>query len=164
VALAAVAIAVTGALGARQQLTLAPGQSAAAGPFTLTFTQTFERQEPHRMVRGARIELRRADRLVAVLEPRFNQYPRQVQAVGTPAVWTGLAQDVYVSLVALEPGRLSLQVIRHPLMWLLWAGGLVTVAGGVWALAGDRVRRRRAGRDDAVRTELPAVPAEPTRA
>jgi cytochrome c-type biogenesis protein CcmF len=161
VALVAVAIAVSGALGARQQVTLATGQSATAGPFTLTFTGAFQREEPHRLVGGARIELRRGGRLVAVLEPRLNQYPRQVQSVGTPAVWTGLGQDVYVSLTALEPGRVQLQVLRHPLMWLLWAGGLMTVAGGGWALVGGRVRRRR---DDTVRTELPAVPAEPTRA
>jgi len=163
VALVAVAIAVTGAFGARQQVTLAAGQSASSGPFTLTFTGAFQLDEPHRLVSGATIELRRGGRLVAVLEPRLNQYPRQVQAVGTPAVWTGLAQDVYVSLTALESGRVQLQVLRHPLMWLLWAGGLVTVAGGLWALAGGRVRRRRAGRDETVRTELPVVP-EPTRA
>jgi cytochrome c-type biogenesis protein CcmF len=164
VALVAVAIAVTGALGTRQQVTLTPGQSAATGPFTLTFTQAFQRQEPHRLVRGARLELRRGGRLVAVLEPRLHQYPRQVQAVGTPAVRTGLTQDVYVSLTGLEPERVSLQVMRHPLMWLLWLGGLVTVAGGLWALAGSRLRRTRSGRDDTVRTELPQTPAEPTRA
>jgi len=163
VAMVAVAIAVTGALGTRQQVTLAPDQSAATGPYTLTFTNAFERQEPHRLVRGARLQLREGDRLVAVLEPRLNQYPRQVQAVGTPAVRTGLTQDVYVSLTALESGRVSLQVLRHPYMWLLWLGGLVTIAGGLLALAGSRLRRRRS-RPDTVRTELPQIPAEPARA
>jgi cytochrome c-type biogenesis protein CcmF len=163
VAMVAVAIAVTGALSTRQQITLAPGQSAAAGPFTLTFVNAFQRQEPSRLVRGASIQLRRGGRLVAVLEPRLNQYPRQVQAVGTPAVRTGLTQDVYLSLTALEPGRVSLQVIRHPFMWLLWAGGLVTVTGGLWGLAGSRLRRRRLHQDHTVRTELPVAP-EPSRA
>jgi len=164
VAMVAVAIAVTGALGTRQQATLTTGRSAKAGPFTLTFTGTFERAEPQRLVRGARLELRRGARLVAVLEPRLNQYPRQVQAIGTPAVRAGLTQDVYVSLTALEPGRVSLQVIRYPLVWLLWFGGLLTAAGGAWALAGGRARRRRARPDGTERTELPPVPAEPTRA
>jgi cytochrome c-type biogenesis protein CcmF len=163
VALVAVAVAVTGALGTRQQVTLAPGQSAAAGPYTLTFTNAFERQEPQRLVRGARLQLRRGGRLVAVLEPRLNQYPRQVQAVGTPAVRTGLTQDVYVSLTGLEPDQVSLQVIRHPLMWLLWLGGLLTVAGGLWALAGGWLRRRRSP-PDTVRSGLPQAPAEPARA
>ena len=162
VAMVAVAIAVTGAFGTRQEVTLTPGQSTVAGSFTLTLASTFEREEPQRLVRGARIDLRRGGRLVAVLEPRLNQYPRQVQAVGTPAVRTGLTEDVYLSLTALEPGSVSLQVIRHPLMWLLWAGGLVTVAGGLWALVGGR-RRRRRRREGTVRTELPQVPAEPSR-
>jgi cytochrome c-type biogenesis protein CcmF len=159
VALVAVAIALTGALGSRQQMTLAPGRSAATGPYMLTFTGAFERQEPHRGVRGAHLQLRRDGRLVAVLEPRLNQYPRQVQAVGTPAVRRGLTEDVYVSLIALEPERISLQVIRHPYMGLLWLGGMVMIAGGLWALAGSRLRRRRSPSED-VRSELPQVLAE----
>jgi len=141
VALCATAIALTGAFNVKQPFTMTPGQQVAAGPFTLALAGTFERSEPHRTVRGARLELRRGGRLVELLEPRLNAYPRQVQAVGTPAVHTGLDQDLYVSLTELDPERVSVQVTRFPLMWLLWTGGLLAVAGGAWALAGRAVRR-----------------------
>jgi cytochrome c-type biogenesis protein CcmF len=157
VALCATAIALTGAFGVKQPFTMSPGQQVAAGPFTLTLVGTFERQEPHRAVRGARIELRRGGRLVERLEPRLNAYPRQVQAVGAPAVHEGLDQDVYVSLSELGAGRVSVQVSRFPLMWLLWAGGLLTAAGGAWALTG-RAIRRRAARERSPIGNLPPVP------
>jgi hypothetical protein len=36
-------------------------------------------------------------------------------------------------------------------MWLLWAGGLVVVAGGFWALTGRRPRARTTPPEPALR-------------
>ena len=41
-------------------------------------------------------------------------------------------------------GTLILEVFVFPLMWLLWFGGLLTAAGGLYAL---RARRRPASSD-----------------
>jgi len=147
VVLVAVAIALTGNLGTRATVTLTAGQPAAFGPYQVALQGLFERQEPSRQVTGARIQLRQGGRVVRVLAPRLSQYPSQIQAIGTPAVWTGLTQDVYASLTRLDAGTVSLNLYRYPLMWLLWLGGLVAAAGGVVALG---VRRRPA------RTVLPA--------
>lgn len=86
-----------------------------------------------------------------MLAPRLSLYPNQVQAIGTPAVRTGPTEDVYLSLTSLEDGRIAVNLYRYPFMWLLWLGGFVTAAGGVWALlAGRRARR------PAETTSLPA--------
>jgi cytochrome c-type biogenesis protein CcmF len=133
VALVAVAIAFSGSFGARQEITLAVGDSAPFEGYTLTYLSPFLRQESNRTVIGATIEVSRGDREVATLEPRLNQYPNQVQAIPTPSVHTGLGEDVYLSLVRLEQGSatVSLDAFRFPLMWLLWFGGLLVFVGGM---------------------------------
>ena len=157
VVLVAVAIAVTGNLATRTTVTLTRGQPATFGPYQVALQGLFARQEPSRQVTGARIELRRGSRVVRVLEPRLSQYPTQVQAIGTPAVWTGPTQDVYASLTQLDAasGTVSLNLYRYPFMWLLWLGGVIAAAGGAVALG----RRQR----PTIRTVLPAAQDEDER-
>jgi cytochrome c biogenesis factor len=61
-------------------------------------------------------------------------------------VHTGLREDVYLSLVRIEEGtaRVTIDVFRFPLMWLLWLGGLVVVAGGGLSFFGRRRLRSEA--------------------
>jgi len=124
VALVAVAVAFSGSFGVRQEITLTVGQSAFFEGYTLTYLSPFLREEPNRTVVGATIELSRGGRVLGTLEPRLNQYPNQVQAIPTPSVRTGLREDVYLSLVRIEPGSATVTVdaFRFPLMWLLWLG------------------------------------------
>jgi cytochrome c-type biogenesis protein CcmF len=145
VALVAVAIAFSGSFGARQEITLAVGDSAPFEGYTLTYRSPFLRQEPNRTVIGASIELRRGDALLGTLEPRLNQYPNQVQAIPTPSVRTGIREDVYLSLVRIQQdsATVSVDAFRFPLMWLLWTGGLIVFLGGLTAYAGGRRPARR---------------------
>jgi cytochrome c-type biogenesis protein CcmF len=71
--------------------------------------------------------------------------------VATPDVRTGLFEDVYVTLAGGGAAEVLISVAVFPLMWLLWAGGLVVVAGGVWALTGRRPRARTAPPEPALR-------------
>ena len=138
--LVAVAIAFSGSFGVRQEITLETGESANFEGYTLTYLAPFVREEPNRTVVGATIELRREDRVLGTLEPRLNQYPNQVQAIPTPSVRTGVREDVYLSLVRIEPGSATVTVdaFRFPLMWLLWLGGLIVFAGGLRSYFGRR--------------------------
>ena len=140
VALVAVAVAFSGSFGVRQEITLTVGQSAFFEGYTLTYLSPFLREEPNRTVVGATIELSRGGRVLGTLEPRLNQYPNQVQAIPTPSVRTGLREDVYLSLVRIEPGSATVTVdaFRFPLMWLLWLGGLIVFAGGLRSYFGRR--------------------------
>ena len=67
--------------------------------------------------------------------------PNSTQAVATPDVRTGLVEDVYVSLAGGGAEEIVLDVFVFPMMWLLWGGGMVVVAGGVWSVAARKPER-----------------------
>jgi cytochrome c-type biogenesis protein CcmF len=144
VALLAIGIAFSGSFDTRTEITLLPGESAPFDGYTLTYLEPFVRSGANRVEFGATIELSRGDERLATLRPRLNDYDNQVQAIPTPAVRTGLREDVYLSLVRIdgETSSVTLDAYRFPLMWLLWLGGLLIFSGGVWSFAG-RTRRRR---------------------
>ena len=143
VALVAVAIAFSGSFDSRAEITLSPGASAEFDGYTITYVEPFAYEEAHRTVIGAEFTLSRGGDHIATLSPRLNQYENQVQAIPTPAVHTGLREDVYLSLVRIEPGStdVTIDALRFPLMWMLWLGGLIVVSGGLWSFAGRRRTR-----------------------
>jgi cytochrome c-type biogenesis protein CcmF len=144
VALVAVAIAFSGSFDSRDTVTLDLGGSADFDGYTLTYEAPFLREQGHRTVIGATIALSRGGSDLGDLRPALTQYPNQVQAIPTPAVHTGLREDVYLSLVRIEEGsaRVTIDAYRFPLMWLLWLGGLVIVGGGALSFVGRRAQRR----------------------
>jgi cytochrome c-type biogenesis protein CcmF len=134
VALLAMGIAISANLGVDTQLTLEPGQTASFAGHEITYLEDFSRQEPNRDVFGARVEVARDGRVLAVLEPRLNEYARSSQPVATPAVDTSLRGDFYLSLTGIGGGRISLDVFWFPFIWLIWLGGLVAAAAGLFSL------------------------------
>ena len=154
VALLAVGITVSAGFGARQTISLAPGESASFEGYTVAYVGPFARADGHRDVFGATIELRRDGSTVAVMEPRLNQYPNQVQPVPAPAVRVAWNEDVYASLVRLDGGNITLDLYRYPLQWMLWVGGLMAAAGAALPL----VLRKR-GRDAPAETVMERVGA-----
>jgi cytochrome c-type biogenesis protein CcmF len=142
-ALAAIGIAFSGSFAVRETIALDPGESAPFDGYTLTYEGPILRDEPNRSVIGASFTLSRGDSILGTLEPRLNQYPNQVQAIPTPSVRTGLREDVYLSLVRIESdsARVTIDAFRFPLMWLLWSGALLVVAGGGWSFVGRKRRR-----------------------
>ena len=143
VALLAVGIAFSGSYDTRTELTLSPGESAGFDGYTLTYVEPFIRSGANRVEFGATFELSRGDDHLGLLRPRLNDYDNQVQAIPTPAVRTGLREDVYLSLVRIDGGTSAVTVdaYRFPLVWMVWVGGLLLFLGGVWSFAGRRRRR-----------------------
>ena len=137
------AIAFSGSFDSRAELTLGRGESAGFDGYTITYVEPFAYEEAHRTVIGAEFIVSRGGDHIATLSPRLNQYDNQVQAIPTPAVHTGLREDVYLSLVRIEPEStdVTIDALRFPLMWMLWLGGMVIVAGGAWSFAGRRRTR-----------------------
>ncbi len=141
VALVAIAIAVSGTFSVRHTFQMEPGDTVDFDGYTVTYSAPFARNDPHRFVLGAELELSRGARRLAELRPSLNDYPNATQAIPSPAVRTGLTEDLYFSLVRLEAGAITLDVFRNPLMWLLWVGAILTAVGGFWPLLVRRPQR-----------------------
>jgi cytochrome c biogenesis factor len=72
-------------------------------------------------------------RVLEVLEPSVNRYPNLTQAIGTPAVRTGWSEDLYLSLRSIDQESIVLEAQVFPMMYLLWFGGMLAAAGGLYA-------------------------------
>ncbi len=141
-ALAAVAIATTSVLSTSEEVRIDVGQAAVVDGYCFVYEGLFTNPEPHRTVTGVDIRLYREDcsSEIGLMQPSVNRYPNATQPVGTPAVRTGLIDDVYLTITSGDANRVGLEILIFPFMWLLWVGGLLMVAGGFWAF----VMRRRA--------------------
>lgn len=143
VALMAVGIAASSGLATRDQVRLNVGESVVVDGYCIVYETATMRVEPNRRVDGARFSLRDADcgGELALMEPVFNQYARP-PAVATPAVRTGLTEDVFIALAAPPGDQVVIDVFVFPLMWVLWLGGLITVFGGLWGVSVKKTKRR----------------------
>jgi cytochrome c-type biogenesis protein CcmF len=155
VALAAVAIATTSGLAVRENVTIEVGEQVPVAGYCLGYEGAFSRQEPNRTVDGVDIRLYREDCTseIGLLQPSVNRFPNSTQPIGTPSVRWGLVEDVYLTITSGDARSIGLDVFVFPLQWLLWLGGAVTVAGGLWAFA----MRRGPRSEQAPAAEIPAL-------
>jgi cytochrome c-type biogenesis protein CcmF len=139
-AVVVVAIAVSSTMGASKELQLREGDTATVGAYTLTFVKAEQVREPHRESLVARIAVSREGRDLGVLTPRMNQYESQREPVGTPAVRTSLFEDLYLSVMNLDPehGTLGLLAKVNPMVPWIWGAAILMALGGLAALIPGR--------------------------
>ncbi len=142
VAILAVGIAMSANLVVRDAVTMQPGDRIEFSGFELEYSKPFVRQEPNRTAIGAEIDVYRDGGRVTTLEPRLNQYESFQQAIQTPAVYSTLRGDLYLSLTRIDDEGLAMDMWDYPLQWMIWAGGLLTAAGAGLSLLAVRVRAR----------------------
>ena len=144
VAMMAISLATTAGMAVRETVTLAPGESATVGGYCVTYVEPFSRSEPNREVVGVRVAVLNEDcsEVLSVLEPRLHTYTGIAQPIGTPDVWTGLRDDVYIGIAGGSADTVDLNVFVFPLQWMLWIGGVVVAAGGTLALLRKPLARR----------------------
>jgi len=151
VAVVAVAIAVSGGLATRDAVTLDLGESTRFAGYTITFDKTDEHRRSDRLITDAHLVFRNDGDAAWTATPRLTAFDNQPQAVGAPSVWVRPGSDIYVALSTLTPQSVSVNLYRYPLLSLLWVGGGIVVAGGLWALSGRRRPVDIAGRPPARR-------------
>jgi cytochrome c-type biogenesis protein CcmF len=133
VALVALGICISANLSVEAEVTLATGETASVAGYDITYLGQFTRQEPHRFVVGAEVEVSRDGRVVSREEPRLNQYGTSTQSVATPAVDESLTGDMYLSLKSIDADSVRLGVWWFPYIWLIWVGGLMTGLAVLWS-------------------------------
>jgi len=144
----AVAHAIATAYSTEHRTTFSEGAPTAVGDYTLTYQGSEWVEEPHRRSMVAHFDIQRGDRELGAATPRLNHYPTMGQPIGTPAVLSGLGEDLYLNLVNVEEssGTASLEVLVRPLVWWLWfGGGLIALGISVSLIPG----RKRAAADSA---------------
>jgi cytochrome c-type biogenesis protein CcmF len=131
----------------KQDLQLTPGRSAMVGGHTLTLVGLEERRAANFTALEAEVTLQDAAGRRQTLRPQHRDYNKHEQDNTEVALRSNWRQDVYVTLAGwdLRDGRrlATLQVLISPLVWWIWAGGVVLTAGALLCLI-PRAGARRA--------------------
>ena len=137
-----VAIAVSSTMQVNEEFQLDRNESATIGEYTLTFLGARDLQEPHRESIVAEIAVAKNDRRIATLHPRMNYYERQREPIGTPSVRTSIEEDLYLSIMNVDPMRqtLGLRAMINPMVgWIWFATGLLAFGALVTLVQPRRV-------------------------
>ncbi len=136
VALILIAVAVSSTGKVTTEATLRQGQSAALGPYTLTYQGARTVSDPHRESTIAMVEVSRDGRSLGLLEPRMNHYFSMREPVGTPAVHSTLQQDLYLSVMSLDAGGevLGLRAFINPMVIWIWIGTAILSLGALLSM------------------------------
>ncbi len=146
VAMLAVAVAFSSAYRQETEITMKVGETAQWNGYSVGFVGSERVQESHRLSSRASLAVFEGSDDLGELVPALNSYPRMAQSMGTPAVLTRPLEDLYISLVRVGPGQVSLRVFLQPGLLWIWIGGLLMVLGSLVA-ALPAMRRRRKGQE-----------------
>ena len=142
VVLIAIGISFAANVGAHAQAQMVPGDSMNFEGYTITYESPFQRTPPGSTIVGARLTVTRGGQFVGTVEPSWNFFGEQ-SGVGTPDVLHSPGGDLYLTLEGLpgSSGEVGVLFDTSPMIWILWFGGLVTMAGGLLAMRTRRQER-----------------------
>lgn len=158
VVLVAVAFAFSSAYSVKREARLAPGESTTIRGYKVTFLGIETATGPRKATVSARLRVERGGRVLGAYGPALSTFPGSPQAIGTPSVRTGLAEDLYLTLISSPrspDGEVVVGMRANPLVVWLWIGGAVMAAGTVVA-AWAPLRRRRRPTEDSTSPPVPA--------
>lgn len=143
-AIVIVAIAVSSTMGESRETQLRIGEQTEVGAYTLTFLAIDQVSEPHREAVVARVGVSKGGRDLGVLSPRMNQYERQREPIGTPAVRSSLFEDLYLSVMNIDPasGSLGLHAMVNPMVGWIWGATALMALGSLLTLVPSRAESR----------------------
>jgi cytochrome c-type biogenesis protein CcmF len=145
IVLVALAVATSQSKTVEVERTLSAGDRMEVAGYVITFGGLRPVSEPQRDLLVADLAVS-GNGAATELRPALVFFPNATQAVGSPGISAGLADDVYTILVAYDTRAQSWATIRVlviPLVSWLWLGGAVVGVGAVIA-ALPPPRRREA--------------------
>jgi cytochrome c-type biogenesis protein CcmF len=142
-----------------------PGQSFTIGSYTLRFLGLSQIETPHLESATARVEVLRPDgREITVMEPAKLFFKRPQQPATKVAIRSTPIADLYVVLAGIDDTgtTATFEVFLTPLVFWLWAGGLLMVLGTVIVMWPNvRERAAIAAALSATRDRAPAADPAP---
>jgi cytochrome c-type biogenesis protein CcmF len=139
-----IAIALSSGYQQTHDRSLRVGETEEIGDFAVTFTGARMDKEAHRDSLVGQFDITRAGVPIVELDPRLNFYKRMREPVGTPAVYSTPAGDLYLSLQKVEQdgSQASIRALYTPAVMWVWVGPIVIALGT--GLAGWPARRSSA--------------------
>src|SRR5580658_2832250 len=135
------------------------GQSFSIGAYEITYLGLKGVETAHLEDLSARLDVRSRGREIATMEPARLFYKRPQQPATRVAIRSTPLADLYVVLAGVDDqsGLATFEVFLTPLVFWLWAGGLMMAIGTV-VVMWPNVRERAAlavalGRDEALAAE-----------
>jgi cytochrome c-type biogenesis protein CcmF len=109
------------------------GESFYVGPYELVYLGLTTGETAHLETARARVEVMREGKAVALMEPAKLFYKRPQQPATHVAIRSTTASDLYLVLAGIDDntGSVTFQAFLTPLVFWLWAGGLVMALGTV---------------------------------
>jgi len=135
----AVGLAGATAFGQRGTVVLVRGETSSFAGHTVEFVGTRLVRSPSHISQEALIRVDGG----AVFTPAISQFGTGTQAVGTPAIDSSVASDVYLTINSIPDngGAWTFGVVVQPLVMWLWIGGALVVVGSVLSAIPGRRRR-----------------------
>jgi cytochrome c-type biogenesis protein CcmF len=140
-----------------------PGGSFDVGPYELVFLGLKHDETPHLESARAEVEVLHNGNPVAIMRPGKLFYKRPQQPATSVAIRSTPVSDLYLVLASIDDnsGLVTFQVFLTPLVFWLWAGGLIMAAGTVvvmWPNVRERAAIAAAVRTPVALAEPAAVP------
>ena len=133
----AVAVAISSGLATDVTVTIAPGETARIGAYEIRHDRlVVEPLADDARVIETRAELTYDGPQSGSMRAALRDYPNSQAAIATPAVRTSLGEDLYVTLLASDPGTqaVTLHLFVNPLVVWIWIGGLIVGIGSAFAI------------------------------
>ena len=143
VAVLAFAVIASSAGKREMVVSLRPGESADVLGQRLSFVRSEERPGPNRQVIEATLRFGEGTSAME-LRPALSVFRTATQAIATPAIVPGAVDDVYLTLLDLDPatGVATVRIGINPLVSWIWPAGALVAVGGALALAAMPFGRR----------------------
>jgi cytochrome c-type biogenesis protein CcmF len=121
------------------------GDSIDVGPYELFYLGMKTEETPHLESIRAQVEVMRNGKPIALMQPAKLFYKRQGQPATSVALRSTPLNDLYVVLAGVDDntGQATFQIFLTPLVFWLWAGGLI-IAFGTVIVMWPNVRERAA--------------------
>jgi cytochrome c-type biogenesis protein CcmF len=118
-----------------RQVTLAPGQTAQVGRYSVQFAERVEYTAGDRRVEEARLAIRDGDRMLGTMTPNRAYYRGfENQSSTSVAIRTNALEDLYIVLGNWDSKGATFLLAVNPMVVWLWIGGAIVLVGTIFTM------------------------------
>ncbi|MSQ13770.1 MAG: heme lyase CcmF/NrfE family subunit [Dehalococcoidia bacterium] len=130
VVLLAISVAGSSFYSQQMDVSLAPGETATLGSYTLAYDGSSIQQKSDRTDYSATLRVYRGERLITMLKPGYTFYPDFNTAAAHAGIRSTPAEDLYIIASEFgQDGRALFRIHVNPLVMWMWTSGVLFVAG-----------------------------------